>query len=437
MKISIAISVVILIVAFFFGYSDHARIEGARETHAKLTAEAAALGIRIDPEGGKDAAQVTKRQRADKEAEAREAVKKLIAFSKEMEAMQESGGQPDEATQERITDFMDLMLSLDAKQIKLLIAEFRANSELKEETRIGMIGFAIMTLANDHPEAALSIFTESEDLPELEGMSNHLLSSSLANWASKDPEAALEWVRENGKKNPDLITDDVKASLVKGAAANDLKLGFDLIGELGMKKPDKAIQRLARGVKDAEERTRFVKLLREYSAANPGKGKNDVPNAVGSLADGIVKDGFEAGSKWMEETKLSKEETDRIASTISYSAKSAEKGKWIEWIGGNMSEDKREQQVSDTVRDWTNEDYKSAGEWLAKTPDGPTKHASISGYADAVSKYDPQTATQWALTLPEGKTRDQTMQRIHRNWPKDTPENKVAREAFAAEHGIR
>ena len=110
MKISIAISVLILISAAFLGYADKLRLEGARETHGKLVAEAAALGISIDSESPDAGALVTKRAREDKDAAARAAAKELLEFAKEMETYKESGEQPDEKTQERIAGIMDLML---------------------------------------------------------------------------------------------------------------------------------------------------------------------------------------------------------------------------------------------------------------------------------------------------------------------------------------
>ncbi len=210
MKISIAIAILILAVAAFIGISDRNRLESVRKNHAKLSAEAAALGISIDPENPDSPALVTKRAREDEDARARAAAKELMELAKVMEEYKDNGEEPGEEMQEQIARMMDLMLSLDASGMKILIEEFRAATDLKDETRNGMIVFAIMTLANDHPEAALSLFTESEDLLGGGMMGNYVLSSSLANWASSDPDSALEWIRENGKKHPELITDEIR-----------------------------------------------------------------------------------------------------------------------------------------------------------------------------------------------------------------------------------
>jgi|TARA_B110000037_G_scaffold223128_2_gene302505 hypothetical protein len=315
-----------------------------------------------------------------------------------------------------------------------LIGIFRDATDLDEEMRTGMITFAIMMLANDHPQAALSLFTESEDLLGEGMMGAHILSSSLASWASTDPDGALEWVRENGKKHPDLITDNVKAGLVKGAATKDMKLAFDLIAELKMDDPSSALRGIAQGIRTPEERGEFLNLMRVYQEAHPD-GEGGI--AMYHLADGIANDGFEKGSKWIAEQKLSEEEIGGISSSIAGSAKGAEKGQWIAWMGGNLSGDTRDSQVSGAMRNWTQTDYRAAGEWLTAEPEGSTKTASVKGYVEAVAKYDPQTATQWALTLPEGEARTESLQGIHRKWPTDTPEQKAAREEFKEQYGIK
>ncbi len=437
MKISIAITILILAAAAFFGYSGHTQLEGVRESHAKLSKRAAALGVAIGSEGDEGGVLVTKRGRKDRDAEAKLAAEDFIAFALELESFRKDGGRPDEAMQERISVFMERMLSLDAGQLKILIAEFRDSKELEGEIRTGMIAFAIMTLANDHPEAALNLFIASEDLLE-DGMSGkHVLSSSLANWASRDPDGALEWVRKNGETHPDLITDAVKAGLVKGAGTNNMALGFNLLQELKMEDPGDAIRALGRVADTAAKRVEFLSLFRKFEKADLTAYDRDVSGDLNAISDGIVKDGFEVGSRWITDNALSPEEMDSLSKSVLNSAKSGEKGQWIEWMGENLSKDRSGDRISDIMRSWTRTDYRAAGEWLAGTPEGDTRNSAVKSYAETVAKYDPKTATQWALTLPEGDMRTQSLQDIHRMWPTDTPEQKNEKAAFKEEYGIR
>ncbi len=436
MKISIAASILILLVAALFGVPNHQRLVAIRESHAKLVAAAAQLGVSIDSNHPDDSVRITKRERENKEADARAAATEFIAFAKEMEAMQKKGGPPDEAQQKRVMEIMDRMMALDPAQLKILIAEVRAAKDLKDEMRQGLIGFSIMTLSNDHPQAALALFTESADLFKENGMGNHVISSSLAKWAKDDPLAAVEWVKKNSAKFPDLITDDAKRGLISGAANQDPRIALKLIGELGIKEISQSINGIVHAAKTPEERTATLTALREHLATMPDeKARTEVSEkAIGRFAQSIAESGFEASTRWISESNFTPTELDSLASGLYGSVKSGETGKWIEWVGEKLPPDKADDSIRNLVNNWTRNDYQAAGTWLAAAPDGPTKNTAIRSYAEMVSEYEPTTAAQWAVTLPPGKDRDQTLKAIYRNWPK---EDTAAREAFKQEHGIK
>ncbi len=436
MKISIAVSILILAAAASLGWHDHQRLTTVRGNHAKLVAEAARLGISVDPNNPSDPVRITKRERENREAEAKQAAVEFIAFAKEMEAIEKKGGPPDEATQKKIVDFMDRMMALDSAQLKILIAEVRAAKDLKDETRQGLIGFSIMTLSSDHPQAALALFTESSDLFKDNGMGNHVVSSSLAKWAKEDPLAALEWVRKNGEKFPDLVNDDAKRGRISGTAAQDPALAFKLVGELGFKDGSQAISSIMRAAQTPEERTATFAAYRVHLASlTDDKARSALSTpAISALGGNLGREGFQSATAWIETAKLSDEELQGVASGLNHSVKSAETGQWVEWIGEKLPPDKADRNIRNMVRNWVENDYQAAGKWLAATPDSPAKNISVRSYAETVARYEPETAAQWAMTLPPGADRDTTLKKIHDNWPK---ENEDAKEAFAIEHGIK
>lgn len=437
MKISIALSFLILAMAAGLGWQGHQRLSSVRESHAKLVAEAATLGISPDPAHPAGRVLITKHaEREDKQAAAKLAAAKFIAFAKEMEALEEAGERPDEAMQKRIMEFMDLMMSLDASQLKTLIAEVRAAGDLEDETRQGLIGFSIMTMANDHPQAALALFTESADLFKDGQMGDHVVSMALGRWAKDDPIGALEWVRENGEKFPDLVTEEAKSAVISGAAAQDPKLALQLIGELKLKESSQAVRSITAAAKTPEERSATLAALRDYAATLTDQTERErlMDSAVSSLAESAAKDGFQSGSQWISNAGFSAKELENLSENLSYNVKSPETGQWIEWLGEKLPADKADNRIRDMVRHWTQRDYRAAGTWLASVADGPTKQAAVRSYAETVARYDPQTAAQWALTLPAGEKRAQTLKQIHHRWPKDDAEGAAA---FAREHGIK
>ncbi|GAA5128269.1 hypothetical protein JIN84_01795 [Luteolibacter yonseiensis] len=439
MKISIAISILILALAAAFGWRGSQRLEVVRKDHSRLVAEAAQLGIAADTAHPAGSAPLTKRtEREDQEKAARLIAKEFIAFAREMEAAESKGQAPDEAAQKRIMEILDRLMSLDGKQLKILIAEVRATPDLKDDTREGLIGFSVMSLASEHPQAALALFTESADIFTSNGMGEHLVSSSLGNWAKSDPAAALAWVRANSAKFPDLITQDAKRGLIQGAATNDPRLAFKLIGELGIEEPNETLSGIARAAKTPEARTATFTALREYLATinDEEARKRAAGTASVNLGSGLAADGFESATKWLDSSDMTPAELESVVNGISGGAAKAETGRWVGWISEKLPADKADNSIRDLVRQWTRNDYQAAGTWLGTMPEGPAKNTSVRSYAETISKYEPEAAAQWAVTLPPGKERDRTLRNIYHNWPKKDEAEKAAAEAFKAQHGI-
>ncbi|MEO7098417.1 MAG: hypothetical protein ABI162_03580 [Luteolibacter sp.] len=441
MKTSIALSVLILALGSAWGLHDRQLLAAALQTHAKLTAEAAQLGISIDSKNSANSVHLTKRsergERENKDAEARLAAKEFVAFAKEMEAIEKKGGPPDDATQKRVMAFLDRIMSLDSSQLKILIAEVHATPDLKDKTRQGLIGFSIMMMASDHPQAALAMFTESSDLFKDNGMGKHVVSTSLAKWAKDDPMGALEWVRKNGEKFPDLVTDDAKRGLVSGAAANDPALAFKLIGELGLKDTANVIADIFRAAKTDEDRTATLAALRSHvgtmqDAKAAGKLRN---SGLEQLGANLSSDNYDSAQKWLAGAKLSPEELGAFADGIQ--SDGGNNGQWIEWLGKSLPADQSDGKIKNIVSNWTQNDYQAAGAWLNTTPAGPAKNIAIRSYAETVSRYEPEAAVPWAVTLPPGKDRDETLRGIYVRWPKKDDASKAAAEAFKTTHGIK
>ena len=145
-----------------------------------------------------------------------------------------------------------------------------------------------------------------------------------------------------------------------------------------------------------------------------------------------AKEGFEAGSKWLENAALNREQLAEFCD-LSYGIKREETGKWIEWIGTKLPVEKSKDNIRRMVQNWTENDYQAAGKWLAATPDGPSKNISIRYYAETVAKHEPESAAQWAMTLPPGQDRDETLKNIYQNWPEN---DDAAKQAFRKSHGI-
>ncbi|MEK7950902.1 hypothetical protein [Luteolibacter soli] len=416
MKASLFASLVILIAGGLLGWKQHGQLVTVRESHRLVEEEARALGL--NPEAllteGKPPLP-TKSTREDpgaKIAEAKSFAKELIAFGKKMKEQEKSGEPPDEKLQKEIMETLRRFMDLSPTQIKAVIAELKDSQDLDDDMRRGIVGFSIMMLANDQPEAAIAIYTESSDMKGLEEMGPHVIASALGKWSEKDPVAAMEWVKKNAEKYPNLVTEDTKTAILAGAAKQDPKLAIGMADDLGLKEQSRVANGLASSARTSEERNALLQTLRAE------KDKADLTKTtLMSLGGQLTNEGFESSQAWLSSAKLSKEETQSIAQGISSWQAGADTGKWIEWMDGKVPDDTLTQKTDEMVRQWTRNDYKSAGEWIGTLKDGAAKDSAIKSFAKTVAPYEPEAALQWANSLPEGKERDQLLEQIRNTKP--------------------
>jgi hypothetical protein len=437
MKLPLALTFIILAAGSFWGVHETQVLTQLREKHRLVVQEATALGVSADGSKSSTQTRATKRLREDSSRKVKEFAATLVAFAKEMEEVEKGGKQPDAEMQKRIMEMVDGMLSLNADELKILIAEMRGRSDLDDDMRKNMIGFSIMMLAQQHPQTALAIFTESSDMLDKDGMSAHVLSSALSQWAKDQPLAALEWIKKNAEKHPDLVKDDAKMAVIAGAAQTDFGLAFQLAGELKLSADDGSmLRRMADSANTPERQTEFLAALRKQASNTTDKDQADklMKSGLGSLFSKVSESGFEKTTAWMESAKLSAGETEDMAGRLNYHSTKADTGKWLDWVASReMDPKKTENSTGNLVREWTRNDYKAAGEWLAKSPAGPLKETATMSYLETVAPYDPDVAAQWAQTLTaDGKAR--AMKNIHE---KLKQKDQAAAEEFAKRHGIQ
>jgi hypothetical protein len=418
MKLSLLTALIILALAALIGWQDHRRLVAARESHARLLAEATALGVSTAglTSGPKPSlpGKTSREGAAGREADARDFAARLAKFALAMDARQKEGKPGDEEFTKEMFDLLGEMLRLDAPQLKTLIAELRINPELSPGMRRNIVGFAITMLAEDHPAAALAIFTGSSDLFGEEDQGEHVISNSLSKWAEQDPAAALAWVRENADQHPGLVTEDAKRGLVGGAAKQDPRLAFQLIGELALNDMDQAGAEIGRSAATPAQREAVLAALREHRKAAGRSEDADslLASTIAALGGGAMKEGFESAAAWFDGAGLDETEAKAFTNSLSPWHTGADTGKWIEWMAAKAPAESLDTKVPQLMEQWTKTDYQAAGVWLSGAADGPAKQAAVKSYARTVAPYDPAAAEQWARTLPAGRDRDGLLEEI-------------------------
>lgn len=436
MKLPLALTGIILASGLFWGAREHAAREVLRERHRQVSEQAAALGVSTDSSHALAHTKAAKRQREDATRKVKDFADKLVAFAKEMKELEKNGGDKDPETQKRVMDTLDGLLSLKGDELKLLIEQLKARTDLDDDLRKEILGFSVMMLAQKNPQAALSLFTESSDLLEGNHLSEVILRTALNQWAADQPLEAAEWIGKNAEKYPKLVTDEAREAVISGAARSDFGLAFKLAAELKLKDGSSSmIHNIARTADTPERQTDFLAAIRKQAQSITDSNEADHfrQTGISALFSQVADAGYDKSMEWIQHANLTSKEMDDLVSSIGYYETRKDTGKWLDWLGSQSAETQHDQsKTSELVRNWTRQDYKAAGEWLAKSPAGPMRETATLSYLETVAPYDPDVAVQWAGTLPANQQAD-AMKRIHEALQQ---KDKAAAEDFAKRHGI-
>ena len=433
MKISIAVSLLILALGAGLGWHDRQQLAAFRTTQRQLAAEAAKLGVSSD--ATQNPIRSTKRERPSRATAEKLSTPELIGIVKEiMERLNTAGGANDYAISALQLRIYDSLSALDPAGIQAILAEAPTNPDLGEWPRKILESDCITVLANDHPQAALEIFTSSPELFTTGGGTS-LVLTALVCLAKDNLPAALDWVRDH----PQHYADQAKGEIISAVAERDAPLAFRLITELDFKISEYAIGEMLNSPKTLEGKSAALAGLREYLATIPDEKARDevAASSIGRLAGRINRESFESATRWIAGEHLTPQELGQFADGLFIPIQSGEAGRWIEWLHQEVPSGKTDLEIQDVVGQWTQSDYQAVGKWLGTLSEGPVRNIAIRGYAETIARDQPDTAARWALTLPPGKDRDQTLKKIYTNWSKKDDSSKAAAEAFKSQYGVK
>lgn len=438
MKTSLLTALLILALAALITGARRGEIGTLHEERQRLVARADELGLSLlgddttHPTSGPP--ENSRANRQDQDEEAMTLAREVIAMMIEIQTRQKNGEPLGTELEEHMLQLLQRLVSLNARQSEILIGQVADSTELSDDDKRGLVNSLIWMMAEDHPQAALALLTNSPGLlgnqPTLNNTANNLLSFL----ARDNPYAAIDWLEQNAATFPGLSLAEAHASIVGGAAANDPALAFKLIEELGLKNDVLPGHMLFNSEQSEDARDAALSAVRAQleKPGNDAEKQNFRQSAFLALGEELAKSNFETASAWLDQAALTPEERAEFAAGLTYHNTRANSAKWIGWLSQNLPEQKAAEHTASLVREWTTQNHTAAGNWITSAPDGPAKHAAIHAYAETVAPYDQDTAVQWVKTLPAGTLQTNALKAIHRSLAKD-PE---AAAAFAAEHGI-
>jgi hypothetical protein len=339
---------------------------------------------------------------------------------------------------ERSEDAMLAIGAMSNAEFRRYIKAVKASPELSEAERNDHCKFALSALIDRRPADGLTLYTESEEWAKL-GIESRSVSSALRRWALEDLPGSLAWLRETISERPEMVGDEARHGMISSAARTDPAQALSLIGEFEIGHPSNSTQTVI-GVADTpEKRLKALQALRVYLPTIKDRGeRNDAGDyAIAVLGRLLAKDGVEAGIKWAESAGLTASEISSLGSDIGDEVRPGDESQWIEWFDRKLEDKYCGRPIRHVMGYWARRNHKAAAAWLNNAPEGAAKNAAIARFADEVTGIEPESAAQWAETLPPGELRTSTLTDVYCSWPKNTEASRAAAQAFALKNGLR
>ena len=422
------------VVLVFGGASalwQQSRIKDLEKSLHDMHEEAARKGVSL-----RISASEGRRIRGEEDRNSAHQVKNLMSLLENVEAIERDGGRADDATYGKIVEGAVGLMDLSPSNLRKVLAQMRENPSLSDEAKAKVIGDCLLFLSSEHAEAALQLFLESKELLGKGVMANHVVSTALQSWAEKSPEAAMQWLKSHDQPPGGMTREEMQHAVLGGAAKNDPATAFRLLSEMGLEGTEDACEVIASALADTQRgRESLLQAMRGYVAGveNPraaGKISGAVMEALGR---GVGKNSYEVMTQWLDRENLPESDLAAFAQGLSWFSTGSQTGQWLDWMAQRLPPEKLTEPVEGMVGDWVEADYQAAGKWLTQLPEGSLKTPAVKAYAEAVAAYDPEIATQWAMTIRDADARRRTLQAIYENWPAG---DEAGGARFAAQHGL-
>ena len=410
MKISLLITAIIIALAASFGLKRKEEFKVLQSEWEELKTTATEKNISTDPKATFSAQRSRNNSaRLARENAVRNFSAELIALAQEMK----NGSASPEMESEALA-MMNKFTSLSSSELKSLIKILSNDNTLEEDTKRKTSMIAIMMIANENPEGALALITESSESLALGEYSHGALPMIISQYATQNPTAAAQWLSDNEKLLGDEAS-EMKRSLIINLAKNDFDSALALTKALEFKDNENIFEALAIGITEGSQ----DKFLKALQASQVSKDQRNA--SLRHLAYSPFMQNFEAASTWLESPQLSDTDRNTVLQNISYHNITNNPGEWLIWVDTQENLTNNERTSRQIFQAWIQDNFVAAGEWLQSKEDGPSKQNAVKTYAETIAPHEPAAAVDWALTLPEGSTRKKLLQKIHRSLKEKDP----------------
>lgn len=399
---TIRLLVLLLGVAFLWnGVRKGSAVSRLKTEHEVLVSRAMAIGLpKNESDEERSRSRASSRPSASK-IPAERLKDELVAAYHRLKSLDDSEDPETRLKVEaEVREWIGRLIDLSPKELKRMIADLTSDVSLDSKELGELVSVALNLAAGRQGEMSAELALEHRK----KGAS---LTGVIGNWAQQDPSNAFAWL----EKNKEALGKDYDASLqqaIKQGASRDPALAL-----ASLKRIDHEVARVnsARelGAAMPEDEARSA-LLGELH----GSDLDDIHRRaiLEGLGRGMVQTSVSGPpGSWMKD--LSPDEAMSVASGISENPNFTPRpDAWLDWMGKSLPPEKVADTAKPILTKWINEDYEAAGEWINRQPAGDFRNEAAANYARMMAKRFPDTAKDWANSLPEGPDKRKLLEEL-------------------------
>lgn len=403
MKISLIISAVLAAFGIWALSSQSAAISSLEQEHKNVEQQLSERGLNFGSDLPETRAVARRSQATGNEVDVAQYVDELIEMMRSSEKMADMTPTERAEEEKRSYALLGKLSGLSPNNLIKLIDLLEADAALKDEMKDQSVVMILMLVSDTNPAASLEVIAhrieEAGEIKDNDWTFNFTMQNALAKLSTQDPEAAATWLKGFYKRNEEIIDENQISQLIEGIGGADLDLALKIRDDLGLDEPsisDMSYQ-ITRKAVTPEQKLELLKL---------GRSGEKYRELVNPLLNSISELSLSDAQAFVEKADLEDDELNTIVAN-GLRPDNGDVGEYLIWRYGlaGASEVSRNNGVTNTIRHWTQEDFRSAGEWVNSLQPGNLRDQAIAAYAETVLPYDRDASARWVEELPPGDLR--------------------------------
>ncbi len=355
-------------------------------------------------------------------------VEDFMTFIDQLVAMQRQGKRPQEESLERALVLLTGLTKGERDEILKRIAE----QSWPPNVVAGVQMLMIQCLGQTEPRAAVELAIDFRNsVLERGGGSRQAsipLTLALKPWFKSDLKSALAWVEEAKTQNV-LPADDpeINALLAGELVAVGRDAALESIARAPSSHWPKMFARAVEKLSSREDRVSFA-----VSLAERARSEESLRTLTRDAAAPLLNAAFESSAPNLEEVEalVGALQPDPSMGLIELAISQRINGATtdrVNWMLDHYATDEeRRRALSMVIPSWAVWDHRAAAAWLNGLEPSGLRDAGVQGFVSTVSRRDPQSAVDWALTIDDEKLQETALQSVYDSWVSEAPEEAEA-----------